>query len=132
MLRIPMGLGAANKKDALAFMKKAVELNPEYINHRLEMGITYLKYKDREAAGREFEKCLELPSQRPLDEKYKEEAQKYLAQGQFPPGSMGPKIEAAIDYIEGGGREVLITSASQLKAALIDRSGTRITANNEE
>jgi carbamate kinase len=39
---------------------------------------------------------------------------------------MGPKIRAAIEYIRGGGKEVLITSANHLKAALINRSGTRI------
>lgn len=54
------------------------------------------------------------------------EAKKHYDEGQFPPGSMGPKIDAAIEYIEGGGKEVLITSASHLKAALINRSGTRI------
>ncbi len=54
------------------------------------------------------------------------EAKKYLEEGQFPPGSMGPKINAAIQYIEAGGKEVLITSASKLKAALSNRSGTRI------
>jgi carbamate kinase len=54
------------------------------------------------------------------------EAQDYLNQGQFPPGSMGPKIKAALDYIQAGGKEVLITSASHLKAALINRSGTKI------
>jgi carbamate kinase len=56
------------------------------------------------------------------------EAQDLLDQGQFPPGSMGPKIRAAIEYIRAGGREVLITDAAHLKAALIGRSGTRITA----
>ena len=55
-----------------------------------------------------------------------EEAKKHYDEGQFPPGSMGPKIDAAIEYIQGGGKEVLITSASHLKAALINRSGTRI------
>lgn len=55
-----------------------------------------------------------------------EEAKKYLEEGQFPPGSMGPKIKAAIQYIEAGGKEVLITSASKLKAALAKRAGTRI------
>jgi tetratricopeptide (TPR) repeat protein len=80
ILRIPMGLGAANKKDALAFMKKAVSLKPDYINHRLEMGLTFLRFGDDDAARLEFEACLELPSQRPLDEKYKEEAKKYLAE----------------------------------------------------
>jgi len=55
-----------------------------------------------------------------------DEAQKYLEEGQFPPGSMGPKIQAAIDYIKAGGKEVLITTASHLKAALLKRAGTRI------
>jgi carbamate kinase len=59
-----------------------------------------------------------------------EEAQRYLEEGQFPPGSMGPKIEAAIDYIQSGGEEVLITSANHLKASLVNRSGTRIVANH--
>ena len=53
-------------------------------------------------------------------------AQKLFDEGQFPPGSMGPKIRAAIEYIHGGGREVLITSAEKLPAALVGRSGTRI------
>ena len=57
------------------------------------------------------------------------EARGHLDQGQFPPGSMGPKIRAAIEYIQAGGREVLITSADHLKAALFGRSGTRIVAS---
>jgi carbamate kinase len=56
------------------------------------------------------------------------EAQALLDEGQFPPGSMGPKIRAAIEYFRAGGREVLITDAAHLKAALIGRSGTRIAA----
>ncbi len=72
------------------------------------------------------------PDQRPLPVITVEEAKKYLAEGQFPPGSMGPKIRAAIEYIEAGGREVLITSASHLKAALLNRSGTRIVAGKED
>jgi carbamate kinase len=59
-----------------------------------------------------------------------DEALKYLEEGQFPPGSMGPKIQAAIDYIKAGGKEVLITKASHLKAALLKRSGTRIIEAN--
>lgn len=80
LFRVPLGLGAANKEDAVAFMQKAIELNPDYINHHLEMGITYKTYKKKEKARSEFEKCLELPAQRPLDEKYKTEAKKYLAE----------------------------------------------------
>lgn len=59
-------------------------------------------------------------------------AKKMLAEGQFPAGSMGPKIIAAIEYIEGGGKEVLITSPKELRSALIGRSGTRIVNNLEE
>lgn len=58
-------------------------------------------------------------------------AEKMLEEGQFPPGSMGPKISASIDYIKNGGKEVLITSAEKLRAALIGRSGTRIVKNLE-
>jgi carbamate kinase len=57
-----------------------------------------------------------------------DEARRHLAEGQFPPGSMGPKIRAAIEYIEAGGSEVLITKDTHLKAALINRSGTRVVA----
>lgn len=56
------------------------------------------------------------------------EAKKHLADKQFPPGSMGPKIQAAIYYIESGGKEVLITSMEKLHAALRGETGTRITA----
>jgi len=69
------------------------------------------------------------PSQREAPVLTVEEARKHLADGQFPPGSMGPKIRAAIEYIEAGGREVLITKDSHLKAAMINRSGTRIVAS---
>lgn len=57
------------------------------------------------------------------------EAESHLGDGQFPAGSMGPKIRAAVEYIRSGGKEVLITSANHLKAALINRSGTRIIAS---
>jgi len=66
------------------------------------------------------------PTQRELAVLPVAEAREYLDQGQFPPGSMGPKIRAAIEYIQAGGKEVLITDAAHLKAALIGRSGTRI------
>jgi len=66
------------------------------------------------------------PNQKEIKVMTVAQAKKYLAEGQFPPGSMGPKIKAAIEFIEGGGKEVLITSANKLKAALIKRAGTRI------
>jgi Tfp pilus assembly protein PilF len=75
-----MGLGAANKRDAVAFMERAIAINPANINHHLEMGITYREYHMNELARREFGLCLSLPVERPLDNKYKEEAKKYLAE----------------------------------------------------
>lgn len=69
------------------------------------------------------------PTQREAPVLTVEEARRHLADGQFPPGSMGPKIRAAVEYIEAGGREVLITKDSHLKAALLGRSGTRIVAS---
>ncbi|MDH4196556.1 MAG: carbamate kinase [Candidatus Aminicenantes bacterium] len=66
------------------------------------------------------------PTQKEVPVLTVDEARTYLAEGQFPPGSMGPKIQAAIDYIEAGGEEVLITKDSHLRAALLGRSGTRI------
>ncbi len=68
------------------------------------------------------------PDETPLANMTVDEAQEYFDAGHFPPGSMGPKILAAIEYIRAGGQEVIITSASHLKAALINRSGTKIVA----
>ncbi|MBN2409611.1 MAG: carbamate kinase [Candidatus Aminicenantes bacterium] len=72
------------------------------------------------------------PEERPLDTLTIARAKEFMDQGQFPRGSMGPKIEAAIEYIQAGGQEVLITSAGHLKAALLRRSGTRIVSAQEE
>jgi carbamate kinase len=74
--------------------------------------------------------CLNFgkPDETPLSLLTDREAEEYSNMGHFPPGSMGPKIQAAVDFIRNGGEEVLITSASHLKAALINRSGTKIIA----
>jgi len=66
------------------------------------------------------------PSERQLDRMSADEARQHLADGQFPPGSMGPKIAAALDYLDRGGREALITSLDRLDEALAGRAGTRI------
>lgn len=54
------------------------------------------------------------------------QAREYLAAGEFPPGSMGPKVEAAIDFIESGGEECIITSTEQVARALAGDAGTHI------
>jgi carbamate kinase len=54
------------------------------------------------------------------------EARARQAEGQFPEGSMGPKIRSAVEFVEATGREVLITSAARLLDAVRGRAGTRI------
>ena len=75
-----------------------------------------------ERVSRDFGK----PTERELPEMSAPTAKALLAEGQFPPGSMGPKVDAAIRYIEAGGREVLITRAEALAEALDGKTGTRI------
>ena len=55
-------------------------------------------------------------------------ARRYLEAGEFPPGSMGPKIEAAIDFIENGGEECIITSTERVAEAVEGKAGTHIVA----
>jgi carbamate kinase len=66
------------------------------------------------------------PNQKPLDRMTLAEAKKNLEQGHFPSGSMGPKIEAIISYLEHGGKEALITNPENLERALRGETGTRI------
>jgi carbamate kinase len=67
------------------------------------------------------------PDQRELEHMTLDEARQYMEEGQFPAGSMGPKIKAAMRFLEAGGKEVLITSPNMLEEALAGRSGTRMT-----
>jgi len=67
------------------------------------------------------------PTQRDLDVLTVSDARKYYADKQFPAGSMGPKILAAIDFIDKGGKEVLITSIDCIVDAFEGKTGTRIT-----
>lgn len=53
-------------------------------------------------------------------------AKEYLKKGEFPPGSMGPKIESAIHFIEHGGTQVIISDIDHVKEALENDAGTRI------
>ncbi len=69
------------------------------------------------------------PTQQELDVMTVSEAKRHLEDGQFPAGSMGPKIQAAVQYIEAGGEEVLITTAEALLAGRLENVGTRIVAD---
>ncbi len=68
------------------------------------------------------------PDQRLFDALTVAECERYLAEGQFPKGSMGPKIEAACDFIRRGGQKVIVTSLERAEAAIDGRAGTVITS----
>jgi carbamate kinase len=68
------------------------------------------------------------PTQRWLDRMTLAEACKHQADGQFDPGSMGPKIAALVDFVGGGGRMGLITNPPNLSRALRGETGTRLVA----
>ena len=68
------------------------------------------------------------PEQRWLDQLSIAEAKQYLAEGtHFAPGSMAPKIQAAIEFIEGGGEKVIITNPENMEKALAGETGTHMT-----
>ena len=66
------------------------------------------------------------PTQKALERMTVVEAEKHLADGQFPPGSMGPKIEASIQFVKATGHQVLITDVEHVRDAIDGRGGTVI------
>lgn len=66
------------------------------------------------------------PTQRKIERTTVGEMETWSAAGEFPAGSMGPKVEAAVHYIRNGGKEVIITSYECLMEALEGRAGTHI------
>jgi carbamate kinase len=72
--------------------------------------------------------CLDFgrPSQRALADIDVASLSRYAVAGHFPPGSMGPKVEAVIGFLRRGGRGAIITSAGRLDDALAGRAGTRV------
>jgi tetratricopeptide (TPR) repeat protein len=74
---IPRG---ASMENAVADMQKAIELEPAYVNHRLEQGRTFMQLKRTSEARLELERAVALPaSGSPLDPKYQAEARELLA-----------------------------------------------------
>ncbi|HZS94831.1 MAG TPA: carbamate kinase [Chloroflexota bacterium] len=71
------------------------------------------------------------PQQRALDKVDIDTLRRYEAEGQFPAGSMGPKVRAAIEFVERGGERALITSPERLVDAATGQAGTRILAERE-
>lgn len=66
------------------------------------------------------------PQQRWLEQVRASELEEYLREGHFPPGSMGPKVEAILRYLRAGGRRAAITAPSTLRAAARGEAGTQV------
>jgi carbamate kinase len=107
------GVDAVVDKD-LATSLLARELGAECFINLTQIDRVYLDY------GKE--------GQRGLGEVKLEEVVEYQRQGHFPAGSMGPKIQAAIEFLQSGGKEVVITSPELIDDAMEGRAGTRIRA----
>jgi len=70
------------------------------------------------------------PEQKELDIVSLNDIKRYRDEGQFPAGSMGPKIDAAVRFIEGGGQRVIICQLEDTMAALRGETGTQIVTEN--
>ena len=68
-----------------------------------------------------------VENQKPITRVTVSEIKKYMAEGHFKPGSMKPKIEAIIQFLEGGGKKAIITSPENLLRAVKREAGTTIT-----
>ncbi len=71
------------------------------------------------------------PDQKEVDRVSLSELKALQGQGHFAPGSMGPKVDAAIRFLESGGKRVIIGSLYECMAALSGETGTHITPDNE-
>ncbi len=105
------GVDAVIDKD-LAGERLATSLNADL----------YMILTDVEKVAINFKK----PNQRFLDVMTLEEAKRYYEEGHFPPGNMGPKVKAAMRFVERTGREAIITSLDKVIEALEGKTGTRI------
>lgn len=66
------------------------------------------------------------PTQRNLDTVTVEEMKQYIAEGHFAAGSMGPKVRAAVNFVESGGKEAIITQLQSALTALEGKTGTHV------
>jgi len=68
--------------------------------------------------------------QRDLNQVSLQELRAYNSEGHFPPGSMGPKVDACIKFLEGGGKRVIVGHLNEVSAALNGETGTHIVADD--
>ena len=106
------GIEAVIDKD-IASLELAKQLNADEFILLTDEEYVYLDYSK--------------PEQRPLNHTTVDELLEYVKEGQFPAGSMGPKVNAAVDFIRSGGQKVIITKASSLARAMDGETGTTCT-----
>lgn len=105
------GLDAVIDKDRASAVL-GVELNAELLLILTGIEKVMINYKQ--------------PNEKPIDQMDVNQALLYLKQGEFAPGSMQPKIEAAVEFIQKGGKKVIITELDKAIQALQGKTGTVI------
>ena len=106
-----IGVEAVIDKD-LASSLLASKLGCDLLVIGTDTDYVYLDYKKR--------------SQKALRQIDSDQLEKYARAGHFPPGSMGPKAEAVLQFLRGGGKEAIIASADELCAAVEAHAGTHV------
>jgi carbamate kinase len=71
------------------------------------------------------------PNQKELERVSVSDMRKYVAEGHFPPGSMGPKVAAALQFLEMGGKRAIITRLDTAVPALRGETGTHIVSDED-
>jgi carbamate kinase len=112
-----LGVEAVIDKDrASALLAKKLQAKQLVIS--TDTDYVYLNYKK--------------PDQQALVRVTADEACAYLAANYFLAGSIGPKVEAAVDFVAGGGEEAIITKPELLSEAIAGRAGTHIVATMQK
>jgi carbamate kinase len=106
-----VGVEAVVDKD-LASALLAARLRVDRLVLATDVDRVYLDYGTAAARG--------------LDEVTADELRRHAAAGQFPPGSMGPKVEAALRFVNESDRDAVVTSYDRIGGALLGQAGTRV------
>ncbi|MCL6522797.1 MAG: carbamate kinase [Firmicutes bacterium] len=109
--RLYEGVEAVVDKD-LGAQRLAVDVGADRLLMLTDVSHAYLHYR--------------RPDARPLERLSRTEARGLLAAGEFAEGSMGPKVRAAVRFLEAGGREAVIASLAEAERALAGATGTHV------
>lgn len=110
------GVDAVIDKD-LASAKLAIEVGVDIFLIATDVEGVFLSYGQ--------------PEQKLLRQLSRSDAARYLSQGRFPPGSMGPKVEAALEFMQRGGKRAIIASIQDIMKALQGKAGTEFLSGEQ-